>query len=92
MIFPTEEQFDRLTYALRYHEHGGVTEDPTVGVCWDADRLNLHRCCVWPKAKYLSTAAAKKRKTILWALDLQQQSVTWEDVIERYGLRRHAMS
>ncbi len=86
LIFPTEEQYDRLTFACRHHERGGVSDDPTVSVCWDADRLNLHRCYIWPKTKYLSTSVARKR--ILWAYELQQQSVTWEELIQSYGLQR----
>lgn len=87
-IHLSEDQYDRLTFACRHHERGAVSDDPTIGACWDADRLNLHRVGVWPKTKYLSTAAAKKRGTILWAYELQQQSVTWESLVESYGLQR----
>ncbi len=86
LIFPSEDQYDQLTFACRHHEHGGVSDDPSVGVAWDSDRLNLWRCGIRPRAKYLSTEVAKKR--IRWAYALQQQSVTWEQLVERYGLQR----
>jgi hypothetical protein len=32
-----------LGFACEEHTNGGISSDPTVGVCWDADRLNLWR-------------------------------------------------
>jgi uncharacterized protein len=36
-------EMDLLGFACEEHTNGGVDPDPTVGVCWDADRLNLWR-------------------------------------------------
>ena len=49
-----------LEYAIRSHNDGMVNSDPTIGVCWDADRLDLPRVGVAPDASLLSTAYAKK--------------------------------
>lgn len=56
----TDEQMELLSYALKRHADGEVTDDPTIGVCWDADRLDLPRCGIKPQARYLSTEAAKE--------------------------------
>ena len=32
-----------------------MSEDPTVGVCYDADRLDLGRVGILPNAKYMNT-------------------------------------
>jgi uncharacterized protein len=55
----TDEQAALLEEACAGHVDGLVTEDPTIGVCWDADRLDLGRCRITPDPAYLSTEAAK---------------------------------
>jgi uncharacterized protein len=55
----TDEQLETLVEALARHVDGLVTEEPTIGVCWDADRLDLPRCGIKPDPTYLSTEAAK---------------------------------
>ncbi len=55
-----DEQMETLAYALRFHADGEVSDDPTIGVCWDADRLDLPRCGIEPDPAYLSTEAAKE--------------------------------
>ena len=41
------------------HTGGGLSKDPTIGTCWDADRLTLRRVGIEPAARYMSTAAGK---------------------------------
>lgn len=53
-------QRKKLRYAIRNHSIGLVTEDPTVGVCWDADRLDLPRVGVTPIAILMSTKVGKE--------------------------------
>lgn len=48
----------RLLEACEFHEHGHVSSDPTIGCCWDADRLELSRLGIRPQSRYLSTDAA----------------------------------
>ena len=50
-----------LTEACREHDQGGVSSDATIGVCWDADRLDLARVGIIPSLRFLSTEAAKNR-------------------------------
>jgi uncharacterized protein len=46
--------------ACRDHTGGGLSDDPTIGTCWDADRLTLGRVGIQPDARYMSTAAGKR--------------------------------
>jgi uncharacterized protein len=56
--------FDRMNLlleAMRYHNDGLITDCPTIGTCWDADRLDLPRVGIIPDPKLLSTKQAKER-------------------------------
>lgn len=55
----TDEQMVLLEHALEFHADGHVSEEPTCGVCWDADRLDLVRCRITPDPGLLSTDAAR---------------------------------
>lgn len=55
----TRRETEELAGACRDHELGYVTTDPTVGVCWDADRLDLWRVGRVPSKRLLSTRAAR---------------------------------
>jgi uncharacterized protein len=46
--------------ACAWHEHGGTSTEPTIGCCWDADRPDLSRLGVRPRARLLSTRAARE--------------------------------
>ena len=46
--------------ACRGHTGGGLSGDPTIGTCWDADRLTLWRVGIEPGARYMSTRAGKE--------------------------------
>ena len=54
-----DNAFARLFDACAAHELGRVTADPTVGACWDADRLDLPRVGARPMPQYMSTAYGK---------------------------------
>lgn len=56
----SKEQLNKLAYACEYHEKGMVSDDPTIGVCWDADRLDLPRVGIVVDPQYLSTEVAKQ--------------------------------
>lgn len=58
-----------LMEACAGHEHGRVSADPTIGCCWDADRLDLSRLHRRPIARLLSTSAA---------LDPTLQRIAWD--------------
>ena len=48
-----------LADACARHALGDVSDDPTIGCCWDADRLDLSRLLIRPRDRFLSTAAAR---------------------------------
>lgn len=54
-----EERLALLAEAIALHADGQVSDDPTIGTCWDADRLDLPRVGVWPSDRLLSTEAAR---------------------------------
>jgi uncharacterized protein len=62
-----DNEFALLHEAIRDHELGYKSSDATVSTCWDADRLDLGRVGVRPRAEYLCTEYAKRPATILWA-------------------------
>jgi uncharacterized protein len=53
-----------LEQAIRHHTDGLTSDDPTIGTCWDADRLDLGRVGKNPEAGYMSTEEGKKRAAI----------------------------
>lgn len=61
----SEEQLSMLMEACKHHNEGKVTEDPTIGVCWDADRMDLTRVGIITDPKLLSTKAGKE---LLWKI------------------------
>ena len=50
-----DEHFELFHYACTWHTHGRLSDEPTVGTCWDADRLDLGRVGTQPRAEYMST-------------------------------------
>lgn len=60
--FLGEDRVRLLQHACRLHNDGQTSDDPTVGVCWDADRLDLTRVGIMPDDKYLSTKTGKEMK------------------------------
>ena len=81
-----DEEMDLLAFACEEHTNGGVGPKPTVGVCWDADRLNLWRVGIQPDPRFLSTQPAKSEERIAWARDLQQEHFAWKDLNRAFGL------
>lgn len=55
----TGRQLDTLKAACAEHADGLVSDDPTIGACWDADRLDLVRFKQQPAAALLSTERAR---------------------------------
>jgi uncharacterized protein len=54
-----EKQLEQLLYACEYHHQGITSDDPTIGTCFDADRLDLPRVGIWPEPQYMSTEAGR---------------------------------
>ena len=63
----TDLQMEMLAYACMFHADGYTSLDPTIGTCWDADRLDLFRVYMEPSERFLSTTAAKQHlKGLQW--------------------------
>lgn len=54
----TARELQLLTFATRWHDRGYKTSHPTIGACWDADRLDLPRVGIDPAVEFLSTPEA----------------------------------
>lgn len=55
-----DERFQLLEYACIWHTFGQVSDDPTIGACWDADRLDIWRAGIMPVERYMSTEFARE--------------------------------
>ena len=55
----SDTHLELLQYACRWHTQGQLSDDPTIGACWDADRLDLTRIGMTPKAEFMSTALGR---------------------------------
>lgn len=50
-----DDRFELLRYACIWHTAQLHHPDPTIGTCWDADRLDLGRVGAAPKPEFMST-------------------------------------
>ena len=69
-----ETRLDLLLVAITEHTWGRVSSDPTIGACWDVDRLDLVRIGFALDPDLLSTASARsgslqEAAARLWARD-----------------------
>ncbi|HRN52326.1 MAG TPA: hypothetical protein PK788_02460 [Gemmatimonadaceae bacterium] len=62
-------KLEALADACTHHTSPRTSTDPTIGCCWDADRLELSRLSYPPDPRYLSTAAALHEDLQRWAWD-----------------------
>jgi uncharacterized protein len=84
-----EERFAALVEALRLHSSGQVSDDPTIGTCWDADRLHLPRVSIEPNPAFFSTVAAHGRARLSSAELLRRQGPPeWEALVARAAAPR----
>jgi uncharacterized protein len=52
--------FEKLVTACCWHTHRTHIDDPTIGACFDADRLDLDRVGITPDPRFLNTAVARE--------------------------------
>lgn len=83
----TESQRGYIHYACATHTEAPPTTSPPVGVCYDADRLNLWRVFVTPKEKYISTVAGRWMVLTQATEHMHTQPLEWSDVLD-YFFRR----
>jgi len=60
-------RLELLRFACTHHADGTVHADPTIGTCWDADRLDLWRVGITPDVRFLSPAAARDHDAQAWS-------------------------
>jgi uncharacterized protein len=59
----SDDHFELLHYACQWHTHGKLSKDPTIGTCWDADRLDLGRVGMRPTPRFMSTEFGREIAT-----------------------------
>lgn len=55
----TLDETTLLVHAIAEHSKGYRSDNPIVGICWDADRLDLPRTGTQPNARYMSTVPGR---------------------------------
>lgn len=87
-----DDAYGTLWTALAGHELGGVSHrDPTVRVCWDAERLDLPRFGVDPHPDLMFTETARDPEFMAWATD-RSRSGRWRDVLPETWSRTAAIA
>lgn len=66
-------EFEHLCQAMRLHSDGHTVSDPAIIACWDADRLDLGRVGITPRADRLCTPHGRRPETIGAALALSRR-------------------
>lgn len=79
-----QPRLDVLAQACELHTAAVPTNHATLGTCWDSDRLNLWRVGIEPSPRYLSTEEASRPKRIEWAYRLQEEDLSWQEVLSKY--------
>jgi len=84
-LFLSHGQLDILTTACHLHSQQVRCDHPTIGTCFDADRLNYPRGGTSLDTAQLSTWAAKDPQMIAWsARQLLRPAPTWESIWEQF--------
>jgi uncharacterized protein len=81
-----DEEFAVLVEACAGHTDGAVQADPTVGTCWDADRLDLPRVGKRTDPRRLCTAAARDPQLLAWASRRASARLVPRALLEEWGL------
>lgn len=74
------ERVETLAVACELHTNGLTSDDPTIGACWDADRLNLWRVHIVPTAELLSTEAAREPRRMAESRAYPRGEYAWVDL------------
>ena len=74
MLPCSEEELQLLTTACEGHTYGGESDEPTIGTCWDADRLDLPRVGITVDPNRLCTQKAKQYEVIE---DARERAESW---------------
>jgi len=80
------DELARMRDAVARHNDGEISRDPTIGVCWDADRLCLPRVGIEPRDELLSTLAGRRHRD--WARGtLSEPMVDWRELLRSHEQR-----
>jgi uncharacterized protein len=80
-----DQRLEFLLAACREHADGKYSDHHTVGVCFDADRLNLWRVGKTPDPKFLSTDAALDDDLQHWSKSLHGRARDWDELLAAYS-------
>jgi uncharacterized protein len=80
-----DQRLEFLLAACRQHSDARFTDHPTLGVCFDADRLNLWRVGRAPEDRLLSTDAALDEELQRWSMSLHGRARSWEELLRAYA-------
>ena len=69
----------------KVHTNGLVSDDATVAICWDSDRLHLPRVGIQPDPARFSTDAAHGRARLDQAAAHRESAPCWTDLVDAYG-------
>ena len=86
-LLPLDDaRFALLIEALRLHSDGRLSDDTTIGTCWDADRLHLPRVSIEPNPAFFSTPAAHGPAPLAAAGALREDGPPgWEALVAFVG-------
>jgi uncharacterized protein len=79
----TDDRLDLLYSACATHIDGDVSEDPTIGCCWDADRLDLIRFGKEIYPDLMSTTQGRLAKAQARARALLDDAPDWATIFFR---------
>lgn len=77
------DRANKLYDAIARHASGGTSDDPTIAVCLDADRLHLTRGHTNVHPGLLSTDAAKQPGAVERAAKWREAPPSWRDLVNR---------
>jgi uncharacterized protein len=77
------ERLALLAEACAGHSEGRTSADPTIGVCWDADRLDLVRLGVDLRVRLMSTPGGRGAAAAARAKHYLAVDPTWQDLFMR---------
>lgn len=69
----SKTEFEWLCEAMRLHSDGHTENEMAIMACWDADRLDLARVHIIPRAERLCTRYARRFQTIHQAVRFAQR-------------------
>ena len=78
----TPDQLHLLRRACATHTHGITSDDPTIGVCWDADRLDISRFGYSIDVKRISNSSLDFAE-IADQVDLLEKDESWADLLRQ---------